>query len=476
MSILRWLTPRLRQRAEGSFLGTGPTLALTALLALALVVLPLVNPDIADFPLLLFMVPVGLCAGRFGARGGLGAAALGALIAAFWYLHHQAFASGVPDLLTQVVVFGLVGGMVGAVVDARRDVERALTNHQELSLDLICTASPDGFFTRVNPAGQRLLGYRPEELLARPFIDFVHPDDREATLAELKRQTDAGQSVLNFKNRYRCSDGSYRWLEWCSRPDTERNNLVAVARDVTERVAAEQALANYRSELEAAVRDRTAELEQRGRDLEDSRLETLRRLALAAEYRDDSTYEHTERVGRTAFLLARALGCPEEEAALIRLAAPLHDVGKLGVSDSILLKPGKLTAAEFELVKKHTVGGAHILRDSSSDILRLAEQIALNHHEWWNGKGYPHGLRGLEIPRAARIVALADVFDALTHERPYKHAWPVDEATLEIRRLSGRQFDPAVVAAFGELDPHALAELPKHEPARPPVGSFAGLA
>jgi PAS domain S-box-containing protein/putative nucleotidyltransferase with HDIG domain len=469
MAILRWMTPRLRQRAEGSFLGTGPTLAFTALLALTLIVLPLVNPDIADFPLLLFMVPVGLCAGRFGARGGLKAAALGALIAAFWYLHDQAFTSGVPDLLTQVIVFGLVGGMVGAVVDARRDVERALTNHQELSLDLICTASFDGFFTRVNPAGQHLLGYRPEELLARPFIDFVHPDDREVTLAELKRQTDAGQSVLNFKNRYRCSDGSYRWLEWCSRPDPERNNLVAVARDVSERVAAEEAMANYRSELEEAVRDRTAELE-------DSRLETLRRLALAAEYRDDSTYEHTERVGRTAFLVARALGCPEEEAALIRLAAPLHDVGKLGVSDRILLKPGKLTAAEFEQVKKHTVGGAHILRDSRSAILRLAEEIALHHHEWWNGKGYPHGLRGLEIPVAARIVALADVFDALTHERPYKHAWPVDEATREIKRLSGRQFDPAVVTAFGELDPDALAELPEHEPARPPVGSFAGLA
>jgi len=167
------------------------------------------------------------------------------------------------------------------------------------------------------------------------------------------------------------------------------------------------------------------------------------------------------------------LGCPEAESELIRLAAPLHDVGKLGVSDSILLKPGKLTAVEFEQVKQHTVGGAHILRDSSSDILKLAEQIALNHHEWWNGKGYPHGLRGLEIPLAARIVALADVFDALTHERPYKHAWPVDEATVEIERLRGRQFDPAVVDAFDRLDPYALAELPLGALARAPAGSLA---
>ena len=465
MPIRLRIASRSPRRAGESFFGTRPTLALTGIVALGLIALPLVNTDVADFPLLLFMVPVGLCAERYGARGGLAAAALGALIACFWFLHHQAFASGTPDLLTQILVFGLVGGMVGAVVDSRRELERVFRHHQELSLDLICTASFDGYFTRVNPAGQRLLGYRPEELLARPFLDFVHPDDRETTLAELKRQTDAGLPVLNFKNRYRCSDGSYRWLEWCSRPDPEQNNLVAVARDVSERVAAEEAMANYRTELEEAVQSRTAELE-------DSRLETLRRLALAAEYRDDNTYEHTERVGRTAFLLAMALGRPEDEAALIRLAAPLHDVGKLGVSDTILLKPGKLTALEFEQVKKHTTGGAHILRDSSSDILRLAEDIALNHHEWWNGKGYPRGLRGLEIPLAARIVALADVFDALTHERPYKHAWPVDEATREISRLRGRQFDPAVVDAFGGLDPFALAELPAHDPA---AAEAAGL-
>jgi PAS domain S-box-containing protein len=450
MSGSHLIAPTWRRLARRSFFGAVPTLGLTVLLALVLVVLPLVNGDITDVPLVLFMVPIGLCAVRFGARGGLAAGTLGTLIACLWYFTGRHFASGGIDLLTQVLVFELVGGLVGTVADGRRRLERAVIHHEELSLDLMVTASFDGFFTRINPAGQQLLGYRPDELLARPFLDFVHPDDQETTLSELKRQTEEGLSVFSFKNRYRRKDGSYLWLEWSSRPDPQEQNLVAVARDVSERVAAEEAIANYKDRLEEAVRDRTA-------DLEDARQETLRRLALAAEFRDDSTFEHIERVGQTAFLLAQTLGLPEQEAALIRLAAPLHDVGKLGVSDSFLLKPGKLTPAEFEQVKQHTIYGSCILADSSSEVLRLAAKIALSHHEWWNGKGYPHGLKGAQIPLAGRIVALADVFDALTHNRPYKHAWPIDEATTEIRRLRGQQFDPAIVDAFDQLDPRRLA-------------------
>jgi len=433
------------------------TLALTGVLGLALVVLPLANSVVSDVPLVLFMVPVGLCGARFGKGGGVAAGTLGTLIACLWYFTGLHFASGGIDFVTQVMVFELVGLMVGAVSDGRRDLQRAVTNHQELSLDLFCTASFEGFFTRVNPAGERLLGYQTEELLNRPFLDLVHPDDQEATAVEMKKQTEAGLAVLNFRNRYRCRDGSYRWLEWSSRPDPHGKNLVAVARDVTMRVAAEEVIARHSAELEQLVHERTTELEQRNRSLEAASLETLRRLALAAEFRDDSTYEHIERVGQTAFLIAQALGQPEYDTGLIRLAAPLHDVGKLGVSDQLLLKPGKLTAAEFEQVKEHTVYGASILADSTDPVLQLAEQIALSHHEWWNGNGYPQGLKGQRIPLAARIVALADVFDALTHIRPYKHAWPIDDAAAEIRRLRGVQFDPAVIDAFELLDLRLLA-------------------
>ena len=191
-------------------------------------------------------------------------------------------------------------------------------------------------------------------------------------------------------------------------------------------------------------------------ELEDSRMETMRRLALAAEYRDDGTHQHTERVARTAMLLARELELTPATVTLMEQAAPLHDLGKLAIPDAILLKPGKLTEEEFEEVKRHTTVGAAILSGSSSEVLRLAEEIALTHHEWWDGGGYPSGLDGDAIPISGRIVAVADVFDALTHARPYKQAWPVREAVAEIVRLAGSQFDPAVVRAFGEIHARGL--------------------
>jgi putative two-component system response regulator len=202
------------------------------------------------------------------------------------------------------------------------------------------------------------------------------------------------------------------------------------------------------------VRDRTAQLEQ-------ARNEILQRLALAAEYRDDDTHQHTLRVGELSALLAAALGLPDEHVRRLRQAAPLHDIGKIGISDLVLLKPAKLTPQEFEHVKTHTLIGARILAHSPVPVLQLGREIALTHHERWDGSGYPHGLRGERIPLSGRIVSLADVFDALIHDRPYKHAWPVDRALAEITAQRGRQFDPAVVDAFlGLLEGGALPAVP----------------
>jgi putative nucleotidyltransferase with HDIG domain len=191
-------------------------------------------------------------------------------------------------------------------------------------------------------------------------------------------------------------------------------------------------------------------------ELERARIETLHRLALAAEYRDDTTHEHTARVARTAALIAVRLGLPPGDVALIRDAAPLHDIGKLSVPDSVLLKPGDLSADEFAVMKEHTTSGAEILAGSRSDVLRLGEEIALTHHEWWDGNGYPRRLRGDAIPESGHIVAIADVFDALTHDRPYKDAWPLAAAVNEIRRLRGTQFAPRIVDAFEALDHASL--------------------
>ncbi len=192
--------------------------------------------------------------------------------------------------------------------------------------------------------------------------------------------------------------------------------------------------------LDQKVRERTAELEA-------TQVEIIERLALAAEYRDDDTGEHTKRVGKTAARIAEALGWSPAEVELIRRAAPLHDVGKIAIPDSILLKPGKLTPEEFEQMKTHTAVGARMLSGGQFPLLQLAEQIALTHHERWDGTGYL-GMHEEAIPLAGRIVTVADVFDALMSERPYKRAWSVIEALEEIQRQSGRQFDPRIVEAF----------------------------
>jgi putative two-component system response regulator len=202
-----------------------------------------------------------------------------------------------------------------------------------------------------------------------------------------------------------------------------------------------QLLSNQNTVLEARVRQRTHELE-------DAQGEILARLAAAAEHRDDDTGRHTFRVGQMSAAIADALGLPREAVELIRAAAPLHDVGKIGVPDHILLKAGKLTPEEFAVMKTHTTIGAAILAGGRSALVIEAERIALNHHERWDGTGYPDGLAGNAIPLGARIVAVADVFDALTHERPYRAAWPLDRVMGEIRAQTGHHFDPAVVAAF----------------------------
>jgi len=193
--------------------------------------------------------------------------------------------------------------------------------------------------------------------------------------------------------------------------------------------------------LELRVRERT-------RELEDAYFEMVERLAAAAEFRDDDTGEHARRVGELSAVLARNLGLVADEVELIRRAAPLHDVGKIGIPDHILLKPGTLIPEEFELMKTHVKVGAGILSDGKSSLLRLAEEIALTHHERWNGTGYPVGLKGKAIPLSGRIVAVADVFDAIISPRPYRKARSIEEAIEVIENGAGTQFDPRVVDAL----------------------------
>lgn len=243
----------------------------------------------------------------------------------------------------------------------------------------------------------------------------------------------------------------------------DRIELLLRVRNLLEVQQLQGRLSMHNERLEYEVAERT-------RELEHARLEILDRLARAVEYRDDDTQEHARRIGRTCALVALDLGLPAPEVELIRRAAPLHDVGKIGVPDAVLLKPGKLTDDEFELVKTHTTIGAQILSGSQSPLLRLAERIALTHHERWDGNGYPFALGAEQIPLAGRLVAVADVFDALTHARPYKQAWPVERAVDEIVAQAGRQFDPGLMDAFSRLDHGAL--LGRVRTSEPPRGGL----
>lgn len=207
--------------------------------------------------------------------------------------------------------------------------------------------------------------------------------------------------------------------------------------------------------LEEKVLERTRELEARKKELEESslqleeaRLEIVRRLAVAVEYRDDDTGEHTIRVGGNAARVAARLGFCDSDIKLIRLAAPLHDIGKVGIPDDILLKKERLNGEEFARMKQHAIIGARILSRSRFKVIQIAEKIAHFHHEKWDGSGYPEGLKEDSIPLEARITQVVDVFDALTHKRPYKKAWTVEEASDELLKNSGAHFDPSVVGAF----------------------------
>jgi len=209
-------------------------------------------------------------------------------------------------------------------------------------------------------------------------------------------------------------------------------------------------------------------LAQRTREIGAAYRDLVIRLGRASQWRDDETGEHIQRIGLFSAEIARSMGLTRTEIEMIAEAAPMHDIGKIGVPDSILLKPGRLTPVEFECMKTHTLIGAELFSGSEVPLLRTSEAIALSHHEWFNGGGYPHGLAKDDIPLHGKIVAVADVYDALTHERSYKKAVPIDETIATMRARRGLQFDPGVFDAFLAVVDNfpaierRLLEMPKH--------------
>jgi putative two-component system response regulator len=227
------------------------------------------------------------------------------------------------------------------------------------------------------------------------------------------------------------------------------NEVLCRVRNILEVRLLHNEIRNQNNVLETRVRERTIELEK-------TRLSVIQRLGHAAEWRDNETGNHVIRMSNFSNLLAKKIGLDEKQCELILNASPMHDIGKIGIPDSVLLKPGKLDHDEWKIMQTHVTIGVSILSGDDSSLMQMARKIALEHHEKWDGSGYPHGLKGEEISLDARVVALCDVFDALTSVRPYKKAWSVDESINFIEQSSGSHFEPKLVYAFKETLPEMI--------------------
>jgi PAS domain S-box-containing protein len=333
--------------------------------------------------------------------------------------------------------------LLAVLVRVRRRViaqANALAHHEararaviEHAPDVLLLVDGDGTVRYHSPSTEELMGRAATEIAGANLKDAVHARDREALeQAFAEMAADHGRPrafVCRVRHAEGGAGGPWRIIEARGTNllhDPAVQAIVINARDVSDRVHAEE-------------------------KAREAQLEVLARLAAAGEARDDDTGQHTRRVGELAARIGEALGLSCDEVELIRLAAPLHDVGKIGIPDSILRKPGPLNAEEFAIMQTHTLIGAEMLANGATRHIRMAETIARNHHEWWNGGGYPDGLVGDAIPLPARIVAVADVYDALTHARPYRAAWKRDRVIAELRRKSGTHFEPRVVQAFLEV-------------------------
>ena len=310
-----------------------------------------------------------------------------------------------------------------------REAQRDRVAFDEAPIGSVIT-DREGVIERVNQSVCTMTGYSATELLGTRYADLAHDEDRGHTSAVLAELTAGSSETERYEKQLLHKSG--RAIE-C------RVALTSI-RDEGGEVA----------QLFAQIEDVTESRVTR-RELEQAQLEMLARLASAAEFHDDITGRHTRRVGELSVAIGERMGLPEHQLELLRVAAPLHDVGKIAIPDAVLGKPGSLTPEEFERVKTHTTIGAQMLAGSAFELLELAEQIALTHHEKWDGTGYPAGLAGEDIPITGRIVAVADVFDALTHERPYKPAWSIDDALAEMTSEAGSHFDPKVLDAFLDL-------------------------
>jgi putative two-component system response regulator len=345
----------------------------------------------------------------------------------------------VDDQMTNIMLLESILQNAGYIhVHSTQDPTQVVPLFKELNPDLMCLDIRMPALNGFQVMGQLKIIYQNAYL---PILVLTSKEDRETRLRALE-------------------SGAKDFLH---KPFDKIEVLMRI-RNLLEASLLNKAVSRHNETLEEIVKIRT-------RELKETQFDVVHRLARAAEHRDNETGSHIVRMSHYATVLGRACGMTEEECDILFHATPMHDVGKLGIPDRILLKPGKLTAEEFDIMKQHTVIGASLLSGSQSAVLQMGEVIALTHHEKWDGSGYPNRMAGEDIPLIGRICAIADVFDALSSKRCYKDPWPLEKTLHEIHSLAGKHFDPHLVCLFDELLPvivdiqrtHTDVEIPKLE-------------
>jgi putative two-component system response regulator len=322
------------------------------------------------------------------------------------------------------------------------------------NIDILVTALRDEYKLSVATSGAGALRQVESNLPDLVLLDIMMPEmDGYEVCSRIKKNEAIPRIPIIFITAIHDTENKSKGfdlgaVDYITKPFQVAEVKARVRAHLSLKLAME-ALANQNQFLDLKVRERT-------RELKDTQLEIIYRLSRAAEYRDNETGLHIKRMSHFCRSVAAAMECEDDFCDLLFEASAMHDIGKIGIPDSILLKPGRLDRDEWEIMKTHTTKGAEILSGHKSVLVQTAEAIALTHHEKWDGSGYPRGLAGEEIPLVGRIVAVCDVFDALTSKRPYKEAWALEDALQEIRARSGAAFDPKIVDTFFRALPDLL--------------------
>lgn len=336
-----------------------------------------------------------------------------------------------------------------------------LVDDTKANVAVLVQALKESYKLGVTLNGEDALRFTREKKPDLILLDIIMPGtDGFEVCRQLKKDRDTADIPIIFITAmddltHKTKGFDFGAVDYITKPFDVTEVKARVKTHLTLKLA-QKALENQNAFLEEMVRERTKELRK-------AQIEIINRLGKAAEYRDQDTGTHINRMSKYCRIMGKALGLPREEYDRLDLASTMHDVGKIGISDNILLKPGKLDVKEWESMRSHTRIGEQLLSGGSSQLLEVARIIAMTHHEKWDGTGYHQQLKGTEIPLAGRITCICDVFDALISRRPYKEPWPVSEAMEEIKRGKGVFFDPELVDLFVSLEPEIMKIVEAHQ-------------